>query len=69
MRVRPRPNGKFITLRQAEAETGIPYGRLWGWVTSGQLPRLDEDVAGRSILLRRADLDKFLDANMTAVRS
>jgi hypothetical protein len=68
MRVRPRPNGKFLTLRQAESETGIPYGRLWGWVTSGQLPRLDEGVAGRSILVRRADLDRFLDSNMTAVR-
>lgn len=68
MRVRPRPHGKFLTLRQAESEYAIPYGRLWDWVTSGLLPRLDEGVAGRSILIKRADLDDFIASNMTAVR-
>lgn len=68
MRVRPRPNGKFVTLRQAEAELGIPYARLYEWVREGKLPHLDQDTVGRTYLIKRSDLEAFLDANMTAVR-
>ena len=69
MRLRPRPHGKFITLRQAEAELGIPYARIYIWVTTGLIPRVDPDVAGQSILIRRTDLEQFIDDNMTAVRA
>jgi len=65
MRVRLRPNGKFVTLRQAEAESAIPYLRLWEWVREGRLPHLDD--GRRSYLIRRADLDKFIADNMTSV--
>jgi hypothetical protein len=68
MRVRPRPHGKFITLRLAEQEFGIPYAQLRTWVLEGKLSRLDPDVVGRTYLIRRANLEKFLDANMTTVR-
>ena len=69
MRRKSRP-GKFISLRDAEAEYGLPYFRLYRWVQAGLLPRISEDVIGQSILIKRADLDAFLDSNMTgAVQS
>lgn len=67
MRVRPRLNGKLVSLRVAEGEYGIPYGRLYEWVRSGKLPYLDDGV--RSYLVRRTDLEKFIATNMTEVRS
>ncbi len=68
MRRKPRPNGTFLTLRDAEREYGLAYHMLYAWVMEGRLPRLE--AAGRAILVKRADLDAFLDANMTqAVRS
>jgi excisionase family DNA binding protein len=66
MRVRLRPNGKFLTLRQAEAEYALPYARLYEWVREGKLPHLDDGK--RSWLIQRADLDKFISGLMTAVR-
>lgn len=68
MRRHPRPNGKFLSLRDAESEFGIPYHTLYRWVERGLLARLDQDVTGQSILIRRADLDKFLESNLTAVK-
>jgi hypothetical protein len=62
-RARSRPNGKFLTLKQAELETGLSYDRLWQWVVDGTLPRLD--VQNTSIYIRRADLDKLLESRMT----
>ena len=68
MKRKPRPNGKFVTLRDAEREYGLAYHLLYAWVMEGRLPRLE--AAGRAILIKRTDLDAFLDANMTqAVRS
>jgi predicted DNA-binding transcriptional regulator AlpA len=69
MKRRVRPNARFLTLRDAEAEYGVSYAMLYTWVNARRLPRLDADVAGRSILIRRADLEAFLDANMTEARS
>ena len=69
MKRRARPNARFITLREAEADYGISYAMLYSWVNAGQLPRLNHDVAGRAILIRRADLDAFLDANITKAAS
>lgn len=68
MRRHARPNGKFLGLRDAEAEFGIPYHTLYRWVERGHLARLDRDVTGQSILIKRADLEQFLEANMTGVR-
>ena len=68
MRAKPRPNGKFLTLRQAEQEYALPYHRLYRWVERGELPRLNTDITGCSIYIRRADLDAFLESNMTEVR-
>ena len=65
MRVKTRV-GKFLTLRQAEAEYAIPYLRLWEWVREGKLPYLDD--GRRSYLVRRSDLDKCIDALMTRAR-
>lgn len=69
MKRRARPNARFITLRDAEADYGISYAMLYSWVTNGQLPKLNADIAGRAILIRRADLDAFLDANTTKAAS
>ena len=64
MRRHSRP-GRFISLRDAENEYGISYARLYRWVESGLLPRISQDVIGQSILVKREDLDRFLDQNMT----
>jgi hypothetical protein len=68
MRRHSRP-GRFITLRDAESEYGISYARLYRWVERGLIARISEDVIGHSILIKRADLDEFLDSNMSEVRS
>jgi hypothetical protein len=59
VRVKPRPNGKFLTLKQAELEYGIPYARLYVWVIDKRLPHLKE---GRSYYARRTDLEAFLES-------
>jgi hypothetical protein len=69
MRAKARPNGKFLTLRQAEIELGIPYGLLRHWVVSGLIRRIDPDVTGRSYLILRSDLDQFIDNNLTETQS
>jgi hypothetical protein len=63
MRTKSRPNGKFLTLRQAEQEYALPYHRLYRWVEGGQLPRLNRAISGCSIYIKRADLDAFLELN------
>jgi hypothetical protein len=68
MRVKPRLGGKFLTLRLAELEYGIPYMQLREWVLAGKVSRLDPDVVGRTYMIKRADLDAFIAKNMTAVR-
>jgi hypothetical protein len=67
MRVRPRPNGKFLTLRDAEKEYGIAYARLREWIMEGKLPRLNSNVVGRALIVSRESLDRFLSANNTTV--
>jgi excisionase family DNA binding protein len=67
MHRKPRPNGKFITLREAEVEYGLPYHTLYRWIERGLIARLSEDVVGHAIRIRRADLDAFLESNMTPV--
>jgi hypothetical protein len=69
MQRKPRSTGKFIALRDAEAEYGIPYHRLYRWVGAGLIQRISEDVIGHSILVKRADLDAFLDSNMSGAQS
>jgi excisionase family DNA binding protein len=69
MRVKPRPNGKYLTLRQAEAEYGLAYATMYRWVREGRLPFLSGSVVGRVYLFRRADLEKFLEENTTEVSS
>jgi excisionase family DNA binding protein len=69
MHRKARAIGKFIALGDAENEYGIPYHTLYRWIERGLISRLSEDVVGRAIRIRRADLDAFLDSNMTEVRS
>ncbi len=69
MRRKSRPNGKFISLRDAEREYGLAYHLLYSWISDGRLPRLDSDVTGRSILVPRAALEQFLADNTRAVQS
>ena len=66
MRVRSRPNGKFLTPRQAEAEFSIPYHRIYEWLREGKLPYLDDGK--RSWLIKRSDFEKFLTSITSAVR-
>jgi excisionase family DNA binding protein len=68
MHRKARPQGKYIALGDAANEYGIPYATLYRWVDRGLIARLTEDVVGRAIRIRRADLDAFLDTNMTEVR-
>ncbi len=67
MRRKPRPNGTFLTLRDAEREYGLAYHLLYAWVNEGRIPHLA--AAGRALLIKRTDLDAFIDANMAVVRS
>lgn len=68
MKRKPRPNGTFLTLRDAEREYGLAYHMLYAWVNEGRIPHLA--AAGRHvILIKRVDLDAFLNANMATVRS
>jgi predicted DNA-binding transcriptional regulator AlpA len=62
------PNAKLLTLKQAEAEYGLPYATLWSLVTERRLPRL-ELPNQRSIYIRRVDLEAFIDGHMTEVAS
>jgi predicted DNA-binding transcriptional regulator AlpA len=64
MKRTPRADAKLLTLRQAEAEYGLPYATLWRLVTERQLPRL-ELPGQRSIYVRRADLDTFIENHIT----
>lgn len=68
MRRHPRPNGKFLSIRDAEAEYGIPYHTLYRWIERGLIARLDRDITGASILMKRADLDAFLASNLVTDR-
>lgn len=63
-----RPNAKLLTLRQAEAEYGLPYATLWSLVDKQLLPRL-EIPDQRSIYVRRTDLDEFIERHMTGSQS
>lgn len=65
----PRPNGKFLSLREAEAEYGLAYRTLYRWIERGHLARIDRALTGSSILIKRADLDRLLESHMTGVRS
>ena len=68
MKRTPRINAKLLTLRQAEAEYGLPYATLWSLVTQRLLPRL-ELPHQRSIYIRREDLDRFIESHMTEATS
>ena len=68
MKRQAHPNAKLLTLRQAEAEYGLPYATLWGLVTERLLPRL-ELPHQRSIYIRRVDLEQFIDDHMSEVTS
>ena len=69
MHRKPRPNGKFIALRDAEAEYGLPYHTLYRWIQRGLIPRLSDEVSGVAIRIKRADLDAFLESNMRGAQS
>ena len=59
MQRKARPHGKFLSLRDAEAEYGLPYHTMYRWVENGKLPRLDADAVGKAILVKRVDLEAF----------
>jgi hypothetical protein len=56
----PRPNARLLSLRQAEAEYGIPYGQLLDLVKRGELPAV-QPPSVRRIYLVRADLERKLE--------
>jgi predicted DNA-binding transcriptional regulator AlpA len=68
MKRTPHPHAKLLTLRQAEAEYGLPYSTLWTLVTEGRLASL-QLPRQRSIYIRRVDLDTFIDAHLTEKRA
>ena len=67
MKRKPRPNAKFLSLRDAEREYGLPYHTIYRWIERGCIPRLG--IVGRSYLIKRSDLDAFLASNMATGRA
>jgi hypothetical protein len=56
-----RPNARLISLRQAEAEYGLPYAQLLDLARRGELAAVQPpDV--RRIFLVRADLEQKLES-------
>jgi excisionase family DNA binding protein len=58
-------NGSLVQLRQASDELGIPYSTLYKLVRDGKLPHLDQNVFGRTYVVRRSDLEQFINDNFT----
>lgn len=55
------PSSQFLNLVRGEVEYGINYFTLRRWVLRGLLKRVDPDLTGRSIIVRRADLEALLE--------
>lgn len=58
----PSPSEKpaFLTLPQVSAECCVPVGTLRHWIQAG---RLRAYKPGRSLLIRRADLDALIEGS------
>ena len=63
-RWRSRPNGKFLTAKQAAQEYGLDYQRIIAWINEGRLRRIDPEIVGRSYHISRAELDQFIADHM-----
>jgi hypothetical protein len=55
-----RPNARLMSLRQAEAEYGIPYAQLLDLVKRGELAAVQPPNV-RRIYVVRADLERKLE--------
>jgi hypothetical protein len=55
-----RPNARLLSLRQAEAECGLPYAQLLDLVKRGELQAVQPPQI-RRLYLVRADLERKLD--------
>jgi hypothetical protein len=55
-----RPNARLLSLRQAEAEYGLPYAQLLDLVKRGELQAVQPPQI-RRLYLVRADLERKLD--------
>ena len=55
-----RPNARLLSLRQAEAEYGIPYAQLLDLAKRGELAAVQPPNV-RRIFLVRADLERKLE--------
>lgn len=61
----PRPEGRLISLRDAERYSGIPKDSIRKLVAMRKLPAVE--LPGiRRVLIDRVDLDAFIDACKTA---
>jgi hypothetical protein len=56
-----RPNARLLSLRQAEAEYGLPYAQLLDPVKRGELVAV-QPPSIRRLYLVRADVERKLDA-------
>jgi hypothetical protein len=56
-----RPNARLMSLRQAEAEYGIPYAQLLDLAKRGELAAVQPPNV-RRIYIVRADLERKLEA-------
>jgi hypothetical protein len=59
-RATSRPNARLLSLRQAEAEYGLPYAQLLDLVKRGELAAVQPPNV-RRVFLVRADLERKLD--------
>lgn len=65
--MKPRPNGRLISLANAASEYGLPYHTLYELIQRGHLPKV-RLPNNRSIYLERRDLDDAIESWKEAAR-
>jgi len=58
--MKPRPNGRLVSVRNAADELGLAYHTVYEWVQRGFVPVV-RPVGSRSLYLDRRDLEKLID--------
>jgi hypothetical protein len=55
------PTSQYLNLVRAESEYGVNYFTLRRLVERGLLKRVDSDLVGRSLIVKRSDLEALLE--------
>ena len=59
--MKPRPNARLVSLKNAAEEYGLPYHTLLELIQRGHLPKVQLPNS-RSIYLERRDLDAAIES-------